>query len=157
MKILIKQFAFGAICLVTLGLFAPNALAQDGCTFDVEVGDGLSYSVGDTMEASADCAEITINLKHTGTLPKEGMGHNWVLTETSEFQSVAQAGMSAGIPGNYVPADDARVLAATDLIGGGESTSITFSTENLDPAGDYTFFCSFPGHWAVMQGKFKFG
>mgnify|MGYP006273075589 CR=1 FL=1 len=20
--------------------------------------------------------------------------------------------------------------------------------------GDYTFFCSFPGHWSVMHGKF---
>ncbi|MDF4805588.1 azurin, partial [Vibrio parahaemolyticus] len=22
--------------------------------------------------------------------------------------------------------------------------------------GDYSFFCSFPGHWAIMQGKFEF-
>ena len=152
-----NKLTSSALLAAALCFLAPNAMAQSACTFDVEVGDGLSYSVGDTMEVSADCAEVTINLKHTGNLPKEGMGHNWVLTETSEFQSVAQAGMSAGIPGNYVPADDDRVLAATDLIGGGESTSITFSTADLDPAGDYTFFCSFPGHWAVMQGKFNFG
>ena len=49
---------------------------------------------------------------------------------------------------------DARVLATTKLIGGGESSSVTFKTDGL--AGkDLTFFCSFPGHFAMMKGSFK--
>ncbi len=28
--------------------------------------------------------------------------------------------------------------------------------ESMTAGGDYSFFCSFPGHWAVMQGKFEF-
>jgi len=82
-------------------------------------------------------------------------GHNWVLSKTADFQAIAQAGMSAGIDNNYVPQNDPRVLASTKVIGGGESTSITFSISALDKAGDYTFFCSFPGHWAIMKGSFK--
>jgi len=47
------------------------------------------------------------------------------------------------------------VLAATEVIGGGESTTITFSLDALDPAGDYQFFCSFPGHYGLMKGAFR--
>lgn len=142
-------------CLATLAALAiaPTAFAQ--CEFDVEVGDNLQFSVGDSMEVSKDCAEVTINLSHTGSLPKASMGHNWVLTTTADFTPVAQAGISAGVDGNYLPADDERIIAATDLVGGGETTSITFAVSGLDAAGDYTFFCSFPGHWAVMKGAFK--
>ena len=37
------------------------------------------------------------------------------------------------------------------LIGGGEETTVTFDA----PAkGTYDFICSFPGHYALMKGKF---
>ena len=65
--------------------------------------------------------------------------------------------MSAGLPNNYVPKDDKRIIAHTKVVGGGESTSITFPTSSLKKGGDYTFFCSFPGHWSVMKGKLTFG
>ena len=77
------------------------------------------------------------------------MGHNWVLTKKADFQSVAQAGASAGMENDYVPPDDDRVIAATEIIGGGESTSVTFSIADLNPDEPYQFFCSFPGHWAT--------
>ena len=110
-----------------------------------------------TLAVAADCTEVKLTLKHTGKLPAAAMGHNWVLTETSAFQAVATAGMSAGLPNNYVPKDDARVLAHTKVVGGGESTSVTFPVSKLKKGGDYTFFCSFPGHWSVMKGKLTFG
>ena len=64
--------------------------------------------------------------------------------------------MSAGVDHDYLPKDDPRILAHTKLVGGGESTSVTFKTDGL--AGkDLTFFCSFPGHFALMKGSFKVG
>jgi azurin len=81
------------------------------------------------------------------------MGHNWVLTATPDFNAVAQAGAAAGAP-NYVPQGDARVLAASAIIGGGEETSVTFDISSLAAGGDYTYFCSFPGHYVLMNGKF---
>ena len=107
------------------------------------------------MEAPSSCAEITVTLVHTGNLPKEAMGHNWVLTTDSDFMPVAQAGMGAGLANNYLPPGDDRVIAATNIIGGGESTSVTFSTSGLAAGQSYTYFCSFVGHWAVMKGSFK--
>jgi azurin len=80
-----------------------------------------------------------------------------VLTTTPDFQTVANAGMAAGAPQNYVPKGDARVIAHTKLVGGGESTSVTFPTSKLKKGGDYTVFCSFPGHWSQMKGKLTVG
>lgn len=141
--------------LLTFVIFmAATSLAQAACEFDVEVGDALSFNV-DSIEVEAGCDAVTINLTHTGQLPAAAMGHNWVLTTEADFQPVASAGISAGLPGNYLPADDARIIAATKIIGGGESTSIEFSISDLGADGEYTFFCSFPGHWSVMKGAFK--
>lgn len=83
------------------------------------------------------------------------MGHNWVLSAASDMQAIANEGMAAGATNSYIKPDDARVIAYTDIVGGGDSTSITFNTADLDPSKRYRFFCSFPGHWAIMQGEFN--
>jgi azurin len=80
------------------------------------------------------------------------MGHNWVLSATPDYQAIAQAGQAAGAP-NYLPTGDARILASTNVIGGGQSVSIKFDASKLTVGGDYTFFCSFPGHFVLMNGK----
>lgn len=89
-------------------------------------------------------------------MPAQSMGHNVVIADTANIQAIGTDGMSAGAENNYVKPEDDRVYAHTDVVGGGESTTITFSTEKMTAGGDYSFFCSFPGHWAVMQGKFEF-
>ena len=43
------------------------------------------------------------------------------------------------------------MIAHTDLIGGGQVTSIEFDAPD---AGTYEFLCSFPGHSGLMKGKF---
>ena len=106
---------------------------------------------------AGDCTEVKLTLNHTGKLAKAAMGHNWVLTKTADYQGVANDGLKAGAAADYLPADDARIIAHTKLIGGGESDSITFATSALEKGGDYTFFCSFPGHWAIMKGVLVFG
>ncbi|GEK71544.1 MULTISPECIES: azurin [Halomonas] len=136
-------------------LTAAPAMAQDGeqCQLTIEGNDQMQFNQ-DAMSVPASCDEVTVTLEHTGQMQANVMGHNWVLTETSDVQGVAQAGMGTGLESDYLPADDDRVLAATDVIGGGESTSVTFSTEGL--AGrDLTFFCSFPGHSSLMKGTFS--
>ncbi|MEM6709745.1 MAG: azurin [Pseudomonadota bacterium] len=143
---------FQAIGVAAGILLSAQAAAE--CEFAVEVGDTIKFNVS-TIEAPASCESVTINLTHTGNMAANLMGHNWVLTEDANVQPVATAGMAAGVDGSYLPAGDARVLAATKLIGGGESASVTFSPGDLDASKSYTFFCSFPGHWAVMRGQFK--
>ena len=43
----------------------------------------------------------------------------------------------------------------TKVIGGGESDSVTFDVSKLAAGQDYTYFCSFPGHFAMMKGTLK--
>lgn len=126
------------------------------CSVEIEGNDQMQFNKNE-ISIAADCTEVELTLKHVGKLPVTAMGHNWVLTKTADFQPVATAGTSAGPANNYVPKDDARVIASTKLVGGGESTTITFPTSKLTKGGDYTFFCSFPGHWSLMKGKLTFG
>lgn len=142
--------------LLTLAGAAPSALTAeipDQCAFEVTVGDSLAYEVSE-LEAPADCTDVRVTITHTGSLPKQAMGHNWVLTRPEDFQAVAPLGMAAGVDGDYVPAGDDRIIAHTSLVGGGETDTVEFSLEALDP-GEYTFYCSFPGHWSVMKGTFR--
>ncbi|NLG77358.1 MAG: azurin [Xanthomonadaceae bacterium] len=138
-----------------LSAFSSFAAAKT-CSVEIAGNDQMQFDKT-SIAIAADCTEVELTLKHTGKLPVTAMGHNWVLTKTADFQPVATAGASAGPANNYVPKDDARVIAFTKLVGGGESTSIKFSTSKLEKGGDYTFFCSFPGHWSLMKGKLTFG
>ena len=128
--------------------------AEGSCQQVIEGNDMLQFNLKE-MVVSANCKEVTVTLKHTGAMPANVMGHNWVLTNNSDFMPVAQAGGAAGIENNYVPIGDQRVLATTTIIGGGQETSVTFSIDSLVVGDDYTFFCSFPGHYAIMKGAFK--
>jgi azurin len=151
----ISKILASTVLLGALSVFAPLTYAKT-CELSIEGNDAMQYNKKE-LAVAGDCTEVTLTLKHTGKLPAAAMGHNWVLTETSVAQAVDSAGMAAGLPNNYLPKDDKRVLAHTKVIGGGESTSVTFPTSQLKKGGDYTFFCSFPGHMAVMKGKLKFG
>jgi len=133
---------------------AANWTAEGSCQQVIEGNDMLQFNLKE-MVVSASCAEVTVTLKHTGAMPANVMGHNWVLTNNTNFMPVAQAGGAVGLDNNYVPVGDQRVLAATTVIGGGQETSVTFSIESFVAGDDYTFFCSFPGHYAIMQGAFK--
>lgn len=141
--------------IVALGLLlaANVALADKTCTLNIEGNDLIKYNVTE-LKVPADCTQVEVVLKHVGKLPASAMGHNWVLTKTSDSQAVSSAGVSAGLAKDYLPPDDKRIIAHTKVIGGGETTSVKFPVSKLTKGGDYTFFCSFPGHFALMKGKF---
>jgi azurin len=136
---------------LTAGLaFSGGAWSQD-CATTIEGNDALQFSLSE-ITVSSSCDSFSLTLKHVGVLAASVMGHNWVLTTTPDFEAVAMAGMAAGLDKNYVPPDDQRVIAASKIIGGGEETTISFDPSELMAGGAYTFFCSFPGHYAIMKG-----
>ena len=144
-----------ALVLVALVVLPPAAFAKT-CAVAIEGNDQMKFNLP-AIKLAADCTQVTVTLKHTGKMAANVMGHNWVLTKTADVQPVAMAGMKAPIADSHLPKGDARVLAATKIIGGGQSTSVTFSTSKLTKGGDYSFFCSFPGHFGLMKGKLTFG
>ncbi|MGA4474087.1 azurin [Ectopseudomonas chengduensis] len=137
--------------LALLGLASTPLLAAE-CAVDVESTDQMTFNT-QAISVSKSCKTFTVNLRHTGSLPKTAMGHNWVLSKTADMPGVATDGISAGPDASYLKAGDERVIAHTDLIGGGESTSVTFDVSKLAAGEDYSFFCSFPGHYSLMKGS----
>ena len=139
-------------CLL-LTLISSNVYANP-CNIEVKVGDNMNFVPAALSVSAAACKTVTINLTHTGSLPRNAMGHNWVLSATENAQATAQDGWGAGLDNQYLKSGDARVIANTKIVGGGQSDSVSFNLSELKVGGDYTFFCSFVGHFAMMQGKF---
>ena len=95
--------------------------------------------------------EVQLTLKHIGKLDVKVMGHNFVLLKPDvKINDFAQKAVDAK-ENDYIPENTDDVIVHTDLIGGGEETKITFEAPEK---GVYDFICSFPGHVALMQGKF---
>jgi len=117
--------------------------------FTIEVGDVPKYSKTELAVSAGSTVKVT--LKHTGELPKASMGHNFVLLKQgTDMAGFASKAMSA--PDNdYIPpgAKDA-VIAHTAMIGGGETDTVSFQAPS---PGTYTYLCTFPGHYAQMNGK----
>ena len=137
--------------LLLLLPLAGASHAQDNCTINLQGSDAMQFDK-QTVTVSSSCEEITVTLQHVGKLPVESMGHNVVISPTAFYQGAAQDGMQAGLDNDYVQPDDERVIAHTKMIGGGETASTTFPASKLEAGTPYTFFCSFPGHWAIMKG-----
>ncbi|WP_132984727.1 azurin [Luteimonas terricola] len=141
------------IATLGLGLLAfGGAAAASNCTIKLSGDDRMQFDQKE-VTVSASCKTINIELAHTGQLPAVAMGHNVVVSATADVSAINSAGAKAGAAAGYLPKDEPKVLAATDMIGGGESTRATFNGSKLKAGGDYTFFCSFPGHAALMKGK----
>jgi azurin len=142
-----------AVVFLLFGLPAAPATAAD-CSVTVESTDQMSYNT-DEIVIDRSCDQFEITLEHVGSLSKEVMGHNIVFTRAGDLESLATDAMSAS-DSDYVPEGDERVVAATDLVGGGESTTLTIDPSSFEEGTDYRFFCSFPGHWSAMQGSVSF-
>jgi azurin len=138
--------------LISALTFAATAAEAATCELTIDSNDTMAFSTNELV-VPAGCKEIKLSLKHSGSLAATIMGHNWVLTETANFEALSKATLNADAADGYLPRNDARVIAQTKLIGGGQSTSITFSATKLKKDGDYTFFCAYPGHWSMMKGK----
>lgn len=138
--------------LLFCSLLLAGTASAENCTIDLKGDDAMKFDKTEVV-VSAKCATITINLAHAGKLPVTAMGHNVVIAATGDVQAIGTAGMTAGAAANYVPAGDARVIAHTPIVGGGAATTSSFPGSALKAGGDYTFFCSFPGHWAIMKGN----
>jgi azurin len=147
-----------AALLLALVLVIPIGAKAAGkqCKLQITADDLMRYDRSE-LQVGSDCAAVQLTLRHAGRLPKEAMGHNWVLVRASDLDAVANAGMSAGLQNNYVAPDDKRVIAATRLTGGGESAQVTFATTKLEKGQAYAYLCTFPGHNTMMRGVLKFG
>jgi len=137
------------ICVLGLSLIG-NLSAATVRTIELTVNDQMKYDVA-TINAKPG-ETIKIKLKAAGSMPKNIMAHNFVvLKKTADVNAFVTKANTSNTTG-YMPSDlKTQVIAASGLIGNGETTEITFKAPAA--AGSYPYLCTFPGHYAAgMKG-----
>lgn len=127
---------------------APAAAAVRVIT--IEANDAMKFNV--TRIEAKPGESLKIVLKNVGTLPKEAMGHNWVLlAKGTDVMAYSTAAMQARAT-EYIPAALAKqVIAHSKLLGPKQTDEVSFTVPS--EAGDYPYICSFPAHaMAGMRG-----
>ena len=152
-----KHWLTAALVLGTTPLAGLGAAHAAGtlCKLEISANDLMQYDKKE-LAANPGCTEIEVTLTDVGKLPASAMGHNWVLVKASDLYGVVNAGAAAGFSNNYLEPGDPRVIAATKIVGGGQSASVTFAASKLKKGGSYMYLCTFPGHNALMRGTFHY-
>ena len=146
-----------SLAVISLLAMAGNAFAADKvCKLEITGTDAMQFDKKE-LSVAGDCTQVEVTLHHSGKLPAQAMGHNWVLAKTADVAGVASDGVGAGFAKDHIKDGDARVIAHTKIVGGGQSTSVTFPMSKLKAGESYTYFCSFPGHSSIMKGTLKIG
>lgn len=164
-----KFFPYSALILVFAFAFAACGGSEQAPESDMEIemeagsqetettsvsitiqpdGDNMRYAV-DTITVAAG-TEVTLVLENTATAPV--MIHNIVVLTTDSDEEATRIGMAslaAGEAMEYVPEDE-TILAYTPMANPGETVEVTFTAPS-EP-GTHRFICTYPGHFATMQG-----
>lgn len=137
-----------ALFIASLG--SASATPAGAKTITIVANDTLRYNVS-RIEASPG-ETLHVVLKNSGSVPKEVMGHNWVLLTQDENPDAYLAAAVPAKDDNYQPAAlKTKVVAAIPLLGPGQTADITFTAPTVP--GNYVYVCSFPAHCAAgMRG-----
>lgn len=116
----------------------------------INAGDNMRFSV--TTITAAPGQSVHVQLHNVGTLPKEVMGHNWILLSSAQSAEAYATAAQGAKADNYEPKSlQASVLAVIPLLGPGKTGDVTFTAPGKP--GKYPFLCSFPAHFAAgMRG-----
>ena len=137
-------------------LLASGLAYADPCKLALESNDQMQFSVHELVVPN-ECGEVEVTLRHSGKMSARAMGHDWVLAKDSDVSAIVNAGLAAGPAHGYLPEHDKRIIAATPIVGGGESATVKFATSLLQAGSRYVFFCTSPGHATVMRGRLLVG
>lgn len=145
----------GALALTGCGKSGPLPARDDIPTqkFEVTGNDKMKFDV--TELAAKPLQKIELTFKNVGTMPKQSMGHNWVLLEPdTNAKTFVEAGLTAASTNYIAPSQKRHVIASTETLGPGETETITFTAPQKP--GSYQYICTFPGHLAAgMTGTLK--
>lgn len=140
-----KKFAIALLSAA----FVQLATAQDA-KIEITGNDQMQFNVK-AFEVK-EGQKVVLSFKHIGQLPAVAMGHNVVILKPGTAVPAFATKCAPAKDTEYIPQDEeskAQIVAYTKMLGGGEFDEITFTAPT---PGDYPFICSFPGHFAIMQG-----
>ena len=145
----IMRFKYVLLFFISLCIFTNCSIENDVNKIVITSDDYMKFNTSKITVKSGKLVKLT--LKHIGRLDVQVMGHNFVLLKDNvdlvEFAN--KAAMAS--KNQYIPVESNEVIVYTDMIGGGQETTIEFLPPEV---GVYNFICSFPGHYAMMKGKF---
>mgnify|MGYP001358681203 FL=1 len=143
------RIRFTLLIIFSLAIFTSCSDKNDVNNILITSDDYMKFDTRKITVQSGTIVKLT--LKHIGQLDAQVMGHNFVLLK-KKVNLIEFANKAATARDNqYIPVGSDEVIVYTDMIGGGQETTIEF----LPPEpGVYDFVCSFPGHYAMMKGKF---
>jgi azurin len=112
-------------------------------TIDLTAGDNMKYNITQIEATPGEVLHVT--LTNTGTLPKEAMGHDWILLRAgADPDAYSRAAIAAKDTNYQPPALAFEVLASIPLLGPAQTADVTFNAPTQP--GEYPFLCSFPAH-----------
>jgi len=129
-------------------------------TVELTANDTMQYTMGTEhtgpgsaglrIEAKAG-EQLKVTLTNNGTLPKEAMGHNWVLLKAGTDVAAFDAAAATAKDTDYLPlALKDQVLASIPTLGPRKSGEVVFT---VPAPGEYPFLCTFPAHFQIgMKG-----
>lgn len=116
---------------------------------EIEV-EGKDYYLLEGIHAEPG-QSITINLKTISDFDPSAMAHNWVLLYMTAAPQEFSLESQEATDNEYIsPELEEQVIAHSEVIGHGESTSVKFSAP--DSAGNYDYICTYPGHYTGGMG-----
>lgn len=115
-------------------------------TIKPDPANPLAYDTKAISAKAGQKIKLTFNNTHP-TLPQP---HNIVIGKAGTKDKMMTIAMSAMtlVDKGYIP-DSPEILAHTGLLQPGKTETIEFT---VPAAGEYPFFCTFPGHVALMNG-----
>jgi len=114
----------------------------------VQGDDQMKFDTNLIRVKAGEAVELTF--KNAGTMPKESMGHNFVVLKPGVDLATFGGEAAAAADNEYIPKSSlSSIVAHTKLLGPGEEDKITFTLEK----GVYDYICSFPGHYGIMKGQ----
>jgi azurin len=137
---------FVALILTGCSKSEPAAVAAAPSgprTIELTAGDNMRYNITQIEAAPGETLHVT--LTNTGALPKEVMGHDWILLRAGADPDAYSRAAVMAKAANYQPPELAfEVLTSISLLGPNQTGDVTFTVPTQP--GEYPFLCSFPAH-----------
>lgn len=126
----------------------PASWGEPDYTITIGTKPGLKFAPEQFQVKAGSKVRIIFN-------NEDDMLHNLVVVQPGTAIQVGELAMKLGLEGqekNYIPQTD-KVLNHTNLLQPNTNETIYFIAP--EKPGDYTYECSVPGHFYVMQGTMK--
>lgn len=153
-----RRWLQGAASLAGLALLSGSLSACGGAKGSSTGGDVTKLALGCNgdllaFDQTALSAPAGKAIELTFSNRSNHHQHNWLLVDGGDDAAMAvyESAVAAGVKNDWLPPDDPQIIVHTPLLDAGKTFTLSFQAPTK--AGEYTYLCTFPGHFlAGMKG-----